>query len=57
LDDFEEVYNDYTIWRGDLGQIDRLKANTAEQEWADDNEKKSEKIYKRIDKLRDLYRD
>jgi hypothetical protein len=57
LEDFEEVYNDYTIWRGDLGEIDELKANTAEQEWVDDNEKKSEKIYERIDKLRDLYRD
>ena len=57
LEEFEEIYNDYTIWRSDLGSIDRIKAGTKNMEWSDDNEKKSEKIDKNIDKLRELYRD
>ena len=57
LDEFEEIYNDYTLWNSKLGQVDSWKAYAKEQEWADDNEKKYERINEKINKLRELYRD
>lgn len=57
LDEFEEIYNDYTLWRSHLGEIAMWKANAKNMEWSDDNEEKSEKINKNINKLRKLYRD
>lgn len=55
IEEFEEIYNDFTIWRSDLGQVDKWKATAKRDEWYDENEKKAEKIEKNIDKLRAMY--
>ena len=56
LDEFEELYNDYSIWRSDLGWTDQLKAYQADDKWRKDNEEKADKIDERYDKLYDKYK-
>jgi hypothetical protein len=56
LDEFEELYNDYTIWYEDLGYIDQIKCEKAAREWREDHEDEWEDIDERNDKLYEKYR-
>lgn len=55
--DFEVLVNDFTKWRNNLGLVDELKVNKAIEDWTEDNEKKAEKIDKKVNDIYEKYRD
>ena len=56
LDKFEEIYNDYTAWRNELGWVDKLKADEAFGDWIEDNEDEWADIGERRTKVYDKYK-
>ena len=56
LDKFEEIYNDYTAWRNELGSVDVLKADEAFRDWVEDNEDEWADIEERTTKVYDKYK-
>ena len=56
LDKFEEMYNDYTAWRNELGLTDELKANEVFRDWVEDNEDEWADIEERKTKVYDKYK-